>query len=292
MAPRKQAGKATKAEAVKGPPKGFPAVPGEQLGGVLKYGEPLGRHTTFRIGGPAAIHFQPATAEAAAGAVAWAKQHKVPWLVLGLGSNVLIRDGGFPGLVVKIAKGLDAVSHRAGTWKVGAGLPVPLLARKGEGKESKLSYSGNLLVENRNGLIVDAMAWEANGTAERDAALGEVTLALLRPPDKFTWELDAPSGQANLERSFYQPIVDALAEGPQRVRDLLDLPALAGRGNPGEVVGMLVGRQQATRVLGPGAEPDARNIRRYFPYRSVGLYRAGWGVRVASPHPGHSALNE
>jgi transposase len=46
-----------------------------------------------------------------------------------------------------------------------------MLARKGEGKEAKLSYSGNLLVENRNGLIVDALAWEANGTAERDTAL-------------------------------------------------------------------------------------------------------------------------
>ena len=45
------------------------------------------------------------------------------------------------------------------------------LARKGPGKEAKLSYSGHLLVENRNGLIVEAMAWEANGTAERDAAL-------------------------------------------------------------------------------------------------------------------------
>lgn len=45
------------------------------------------------------------------------------------------------------------------------------LARKGEGKEAKLSYSGNLLVEKRNGLIVDAMAWEASGTAERDSAL-------------------------------------------------------------------------------------------------------------------------
>jgi len=45
------------------------------------------------------------------------------------------------------------------------------LARKGDGKEAKLSYSGNLLVENRNGLIVNAMAWEANGTAERDTAL-------------------------------------------------------------------------------------------------------------------------
>jgi len=49
--------------------------------------------------------------------------------------------------------------------------PDALLARKSEGKESKLSYSGNLLVENRNGLIVDAEVFQANGTAERDAAL-------------------------------------------------------------------------------------------------------------------------
>lgn len=49
--------------------------------------------------------------------------------------------------------------------------PDALLARKGPGKESKLSYSGNLLVENRNGLIVDAEVFQANGTAERDAAL-------------------------------------------------------------------------------------------------------------------------
>ena len=49
--------------------------------------------------------------------------------------------------------------------------PEALLARKSEGKEAKLSYSGNLLVENRNGLIVDAEVFQANGTAERDAAL-------------------------------------------------------------------------------------------------------------------------
>jgi len=49
--------------------------------------------------------------------------------------------------------------------------PEALLARKGAGKESKLSYCGNLLVENRNGLIVDAEVFQAKGTAERDAAL-------------------------------------------------------------------------------------------------------------------------
>jgi len=49
--------------------------------------------------------------------------------------------------------------------------PEAQLARKSEGKESKLSYSGNLLVENRNGLIVNGEVFLANGTAERDAAL-------------------------------------------------------------------------------------------------------------------------
>jgi transposase len=49
--------------------------------------------------------------------------------------------------------------------------PEALLAKKGEGKESKLSYTGNLLVENRNGLIVDVEVFQAKGTAERDAAL-------------------------------------------------------------------------------------------------------------------------
>jgi hypothetical protein len=49
--------------------------------------------------------------------------------------------------------------------------PEAQLARKGAGKEAKLSYSGNLLVENRNGLIVDSRVCEATGTAERYAAL-------------------------------------------------------------------------------------------------------------------------
>jgi transposase len=49
--------------------------------------------------------------------------------------------------------------------------PHALLARKGQGKEAKLSYNGNLLVENRNGLIVNAELLQANGRAERDAAL-------------------------------------------------------------------------------------------------------------------------
>src|SRR5271155_176078 len=49
--------------------------------------------------------------------------------------------------------------------------PEAKLYRKGFGQEAKLSYLGHVMMENRNGLIVDAMVTEADGTAERDAAM-------------------------------------------------------------------------------------------------------------------------
>jgi len=49
--------------------------------------------------------------------------------------------------------------------------PDAMLARKSNGKEAKLSYNGNLLTENRHGLIVNTELLQANGTAERDGAL-------------------------------------------------------------------------------------------------------------------------
>ena len=52
--------------------------------------------------------------------------------------------------------------------------PEAKLARKGKGKEAKLSYSGHVLMENRNGLAVDVAVLPATGTAERDAALDMV----------------------------------------------------------------------------------------------------------------------
>src|SRR5205814_1538003 len=98
--------------------------------------------------------------------------------------------------------------------------------------------------------------------AERDAALGEVILALLRSEDRFTWEMDVPAGRAAIERGFFGPIVAALAKGPQRVRDLLALPDLPRRDNPGELVGVLVGTNQTMPVLAPAREPDPA-VRRF-----------------------------
>jgi UDP-N-acetylmuramate dehydrogenase len=99
----------------------------------VRFGEPLARHTTYRIGGPAAVLAMPRRVEEVAAVLKLARQEGLPWLVLGLGSNVLVSDRGFDGVVIRMGKGLDKV-ERSGAgenlWTVGAGLPTPLFARQ------------------------------------------------------------------------------------------------------------------------------------------------------------------
>lgn len=94
--------------------------------------------------------------------------------------------------------------------------------------------------------------------AARDAAICDLTLALAVPPGTFAFELTAPVGQASLLHGFYEPIVARLAQGPARVGELLSLADLVGRrDNPAELVGVLVGTEQAILVPRPGRAAGA-----------------------------------
>ena len=92
--------------------------------------EPLSRYTTWRIGGPARYLLQPADVDDVVRGLEMARERGLPSLVLGLGSNVLVRDGGFPGMVIRMGKGLDKFEMKGATAIVGAGMPTPLLARR------------------------------------------------------------------------------------------------------------------------------------------------------------------
>lgn len=59
-----------------------------------------------------------------------AQARGLPWVVLGLGSNVLVKDGGFPGVVIRLGKGLDRFEMKGATAIVGAGMATPILARR------------------------------------------------------------------------------------------------------------------------------------------------------------------
>jgi UDP-N-acetylmuramate dehydrogenase len=107
-----------------------PVTPKVKFHGRMLENEPLARHTTWHIGGPARYLLQPGDVEDVIKGLDMARERDLPWLVIGLGSNLLVRDGGFPGLVIRMGKGLDKFEMKGAIAIVGAGMPTPILARR------------------------------------------------------------------------------------------------------------------------------------------------------------------
>jgi UDP-N-acetylenolpyruvoylglucosamine reductase len=71
---------------------------------VIRRDEPLAKHTTLRVGGPADVYVEPADEEDLAGVVKFCGAHEIKFFILGRGSNLLVRDGGFRGVVICLAQ--------------------------------------------------------------------------------------------------------------------------------------------------------------------------------------------
>lgn len=102
----------------------------ELLGGPVLVGEPLRRHTTWRIGGPAGLFIAPRNEEELLTVLHLLAQVDMPWMALGTGSNVLVRDGGFRGAVIHTGALRSMKFHPDGTVRVGAGVPIMRLIRE------------------------------------------------------------------------------------------------------------------------------------------------------------------
>jgi len=98
--------------------------------GILKVNEPLAPYTTWRIGGPADLLAQPEDRADLVLGLEWAGRHGVPWRVLGNGSNLLVRDQGVRGLVIRIRRSLDTVRIRGNRVEAGAGASFPAVANR------------------------------------------------------------------------------------------------------------------------------------------------------------------
>lgn len=93
----------------------------------LKLDEPLARHTTFGIGGPADFWIEPPSEAELRSALAVAHEHRVPVTIFGGGSNLLVQDGGVRGLVISTC-GLRAVERLPNAQvRAGAGVPTSRL---------------------------------------------------------------------------------------------------------------------------------------------------------------------
>ncbi|HZY65034.1 MAG: UDP-N-acetylmuramate dehydrogenase [Actinomycetota bacterium] len=93
-----------------------------------KLDEPLKRYTAWKIGGPADALLEPRSAEDLIAAVRKARENGVPVTILGGGTNVLVRDGGVRGLVIRLAKVLTHVEVSENRVIADAGVLYPVLA--------------------------------------------------------------------------------------------------------------------------------------------------------------------
>ena len=104
--------------------------------GRLRLGEPLGPMTTYKVGGPARWFMEVESEQDLIDLAAVVAADPVPVMVLGRGSNLLVSDAGFDGLVVRLGRGMAGFeAFDDGTVAAGAGLPQAALARRtgGEG---------------------------------------------------------------------------------------------------------------------------------------------------------------
>jgi UDP-N-acetylmuramate dehydrogenase len=102
-----------------------------QFAGEFRELEPLAKHTYYRIGGPARALFLPKTTEDLIFLARWIQEKAVPFQILGLGSNYLVSDQGYEGVVIKLTRiNLGIESQSTNGLTTGASVAVSTLLRK------------------------------------------------------------------------------------------------------------------------------------------------------------------
>lgn len=101
-----------------------------RLRGTVLVHEPLARHTSLRIGGPAKYFVIPAELEDIDETLAFAQERELPWIVLGNGTNVLFPDEGYRGVVIKMGPSLGRIELRENRVRAQAGASLAALISK------------------------------------------------------------------------------------------------------------------------------------------------------------------
>ena len=96
---------------------------------IVRENEPLARRTTLRVGGPADLYVEPASESDLQATVIFCSRNRVPFFVLGRGSNLLVKDNGFRGAVICLAQAFFArIEVEAPRLRCGAGAKLKSVA--------------------------------------------------------------------------------------------------------------------------------------------------------------------
>ncbi len=117
--------------------------------GEVKTGEPLSRHTSFRIGGPAAVFVDPKHLDGIVAVLDWVRDEHLPYFIIGQGTNILVSDQGVDAVVISTSRGLKDAEVTPPTIRAGSGVLLTKLCRLAEkaglaGLEFAISIPGTL----------------------------------------------------------------------------------------------------------------------------------------------------
>ena len=140
--------------------------------------EPMARHTMYRIGGPARFYVQVASIGALKRLVGACQLTGTPWVAVGRGSNLLVADEGFPGVVITLGRDFRACRFDEATCRfiVGAGVPLSSVVQEA----FRRSLSGLEFAVGTPGTVGGAVRMNA-GTREQGISEQVVSVTTLSP---------------------------------------------------------------------------------------------------------------
>lgn len=101
----------------------------KEIKGEVRYAVPMAEYTSFRVGGPVDFLFFPADAADLKKILEWGRKEKIPYFILGKGTNLLVRDGGWRGMAISLIQGFSRIAEvsrgeREVILEVEAGVPL------------------------------------------------------------------------------------------------------------------------------------------------------------------------
>ncbi len=145
------------------------------LGGRVAFDTPMSTLTTLKVGGPAGVVADPLTLEELKAVLQYLHERSVPWTVIGNGSNVLVSDSGYSGVVIRLASGFggSGVRREGGEIRLEAGAAAvlsSLLRRCGDEGYSGLEFTAGI-----PGTVGGAIAMNAGAF---DRCMADITVSV------------------------------------------------------------------------------------------------------------------
>lgn len=100
-----------------------------KISGTVSASEPLKNHTYFKIGGPADLFAEPDNIDELKTVFKIIKKYNIKYYIIGNGTNLLVSDEGFRGIIIKIGEKFNYISKEGSLIRAGAGTPLSVLAK-------------------------------------------------------------------------------------------------------------------------------------------------------------------